>query len=61
MKLVEAQSVIRQVQGKGFSWLKSWGLGTIKEAIRTIENRTSATTADREYASNVKTKIWRGY
>ncbi len=61
MKLVDAQSTIRQVQGKSFSWLKSWGLGTIKEAIRTIEDRVSATDADREYASDVKTKIWRGY
>lgn len=61
MKLVDAQSIIRQVQGRSFSWLKSWGLGTIKEAIRTIENRVSATNADREYASEVKTKIWRGY
>jgi len=61
MKLVDAQSVVREVSGKSFSWLKSWGLGIIKEAIRTIENRVSATDADREYASDVKTKIWRGY
>jgi len=61
MKLVDAQSTIREVQGKSFSWLKAWGLGTIKEAIRTIENRISATDADREYASDVKTKIWRGH
>jgi hypothetical protein len=61
MKLVDAQSVVREVSGKSFSWLKAWGLGTIKEAIRTIEDRVSSTHADREYASDVKTKIWRGY
>ena len=61
MKLADAQSIIRQVHGKGFSWLKSWGMGTVREAIRTIEDRSSATDNDRELASCVKTKIWRGY
>ena len=59
MRLDEAQQIIREVQGKGYSWLKSWGLSLIKEAIRTIEDRKSATDTDREYAEDVKRKIWR--
>lgn len=61
MKLVDAQSIIREVSGKSFSWLKQWGMGTVKEAIRTIEDRVSATEADREYAEDIKRKVWRGY
>jgi len=61
MRLEDAQSILREVDGKPYSWLKSWGLGIIKEAIRTIEDRVSATDADRERASGIKTKIWREY
>ena len=59
MRLDEAQSIIREVNGKSYSWLKAWGLGYIKAAIRTIENRASATKIDREYAADVKAKVWR--
>ena len=59
MRLDEAQSIIHEVSGKSYSWLESWGLGYIKAAIRTIENRASATDFDREFAEDVKRKIWR--
>jgi len=59
MKLVEAQQIIREVQGKSYSWLKAWGLSWIREAVRTIEARKSATDADRELAGDVKRKLWR--
>jgi len=59
MKLAEAQSIIREVRGKSYSWLKAWGPSIIREAIRTIENRASSTPADREFAEDVKRKFWR--
>ena len=61
MKLAEAQEVIREVDGKQYDWLKAWGLGWIREAIRTIRDRKSATDADREIAEGIKRKIWRGW
>ena len=61
MKLVEARSIVREVSGKSYDWLKAWGLSTISEAVRTIENRQSSTDADRERAYDVKVKLWRKY
>ena len=57
MRLTEAQSVIREVSGKTYPWLKAWGLSTVKEALRTIEDRISATDDDRELAFGVRRKI----
>lgn len=59
MRLEEAQNTIRQVHGKGYSWLKAWGLSTIREAIRTIYNRKSSTSADIELAEDVERKLYR--
>jgi len=59
MKLVEAQQIIREVQGKSYTWLEGWGLGWIREAIRTIEDRKSATNNDRELAEDVSRKLYR--
>ena len=59
MRLAEAQGIVREVSGKGYPWLQSWGLGIIGAAIRTIESRVSATNADRELAADIKRKIWR--
>ena len=59
MTLTEAQSVIRQVSGKQYPWLKAWGLSTIREAIRTIYARKSATDADVELAEDIERKLHR--
>jgi hypothetical protein len=59
MKLAEAQQVLREVDGKTYDWLKAWGVSTIREAIRTVEDRVSATDADRELAGNISTKLAR--
>ena len=59
MKLKEAQSIIREVQGKSYTWLEAWGLSTIKEAIRVIYNRKSSTDADIEYAEGIERKLYR--
>lgn len=59
MRLAEAQEIIREVDGKSYGWLKAWGLGWINEAIRTIQNRKSATDADWQIARNVRRKIAR--
>lgn len=59
MRLDDAQSIIREVQGKSYPYLVQWGLSNIREAIRTINNRTSATDADRERAQDVDRKIQR--
>lgn len=59
MRLTEAQSIIREVHGKSYSWLKSWGLSYIGEAVYTIRNRVGATAADREYAEDVARRLGR--
>ena len=59
MKLIEAQEIVRQVSGKGYTWLRSWGLGYIGEAVRTVESRQSATDADRELAFDIRRKLER--
>lgn len=59
MKLVEAQEIVRTVSGRSYWWLKQWGLSLISEAVRTIENRKSATEADKEYAYDIRRKLWR--
>ena len=59
MKLIEAQEIVRQVSGKGYPWLRAWGLGYIGEAVRTVESRQSATDADRELAFDIRRKLER--
>jgi len=59
MTLKDAQSIIRQVHGKSYSWLYQWGLSTIREAIRTIYNRKSSTAADLELAEDIDRKLCR--
>lgn len=59
MRLEDAQSTIREVHGKSYTWLKAWGLGTVREAIRTIYDRKSATDADIELAEDVERRIYR--
>jgi hypothetical protein len=59
MRLEEAQSTIREVHGKSYTWLKAWGLGWIGEAVRTIKARKSATERDRELAADVRRKLVR--
>lgn len=59
MKLAEAQEILEEVQGRSYSWLRSWGLSFVSTAVRTVENRKSATDADRERAADVKRKMWR--
>lgn len=57
MRLEESRSVLREVDGKGYSWLKQWGLSTVREAIRTVRSRVSATKADLLLAEQIKTKL----
>ena len=59
MTLVEARSVIGEVSGKSYTWLQAWGLSTIREAIRTIYDRKSATAADLERAEDIERKLYR--
>ena len=59
MKLTDAQSIIREVSGKSHDWLEAWGLGVIREAMRTIEDRVNATDADLEYVKDIRRKLYR--
>ncbi len=61
MRLTQAIAVLDEVEGKNYSWLKAWGLSTIREAIRTALSRVSATDAQRQLAENVSMKLtdWR--
>lgn len=59
MRLIEAREILKQTQGRSYSWLRSWGLGLVSAAVRTVEDRKSASSADREMAEDVKRKIWR--
>jgi hypothetical protein len=58
MKLTDAQSTIREVHTKNYAWLKAYGISTVREAVRTIQDRKSATQADREIASDVERKLY---
>lgn len=57
MKLTDARSYLRQVDGQSYSYMKAWGLSIIKEAIRTIYNRKSATDSDIAMADRIHCKI----
>jgi len=59
MRLDEAQTIIRQTSGKSYSWMRQYGLSWIREAIRTIQDRKSATETDHEYADAAADKIAR--
>jgi hypothetical protein len=58
MRLEDAQSIIREVHTKNYSWLKFYGLSTVREAIRTVRNRKAATEDDHERANNVERKLY---
>ncbi len=57
MRLEDARSIFKEVDGRSYSWLKQWGLSTICEAIRTVRNRASSTKADLLLAEQIKTKL----
>lgn len=62
MKLEEAQSIIRQVNGKSYTWLRAWGLSTIRSAIRVIyHNHNRTTSGDFELAEDLERVIYRGW
>ena len=61
MRLTDAQSILKETSGKSYTWLTQWGLSLIREAIRTVHNRQSATDADIERAQDAEIKIARKY
>jgi hypothetical protein len=61
MRLIDAQSTLKEVSGKSYTWLQQWGLSTIREAIRTINDRQSSTDADMERSQDIQIKIARKY
>lgn len=61
MRLIDAQSTLKEVSGKSYTWLQQWGLSIIREAIRTVRDRQSATAADIERADDIQIKIARKY
>lgn len=58
MRLTDAQSVIREVHTKNYSWLKAYGISTVREAVRTIRDRKAATPEDKEIAYDVERKLY---
>lgn len=60
MRLEEAQKVLGEVDGSSYSYLKDWGLSTVREAIRTVWDRKSATKEDRNRADSLLEHIHRG-
>lgn len=59
MKLTYAREVLHAVEGKGYTWMRMWGLSTILEAIRTVRSRKSATKDDLQIAERIKYDIIR--
>lgn len=59
MSLNEAIQVLHEVHGQQYSWLKAWGLSTIRSAIRIVLNRKSASKEDIELAYGIKEKLSR--
>ena len=59
MKLIDARLVINQVEGKSYRYIKSWGISTVREAIRTIYNRRSSTADDRSRVDIILNNILR--
>lgn len=60
MKLEEAREIMRETRGNSYSYLKNWGLSTIKEAIRTVRDRKAATKDDLYSADILMEHILRG-
>lgn len=60
MRLQEAQEIIREIDGKSYSYLTQWGLSLAREAVRTIRYRKTATREDKVSAARVgRTIFWR--
>ena len=57
MKLSDANNILISEGCRDFSYLKEWGLSTIREAIKTVYNRKSSTKEDLERAEMVEAKI----
>ena len=59
MKLNEARDIINQVDSKSYWWMKAWGISTIREAIRTIQDRKASTKSDKYRADVILNNILR--
>lgn len=57
MKLVDALMVLQHVDGKDKRWMHQWGSGTIREAIRTVNDRASATGQQKQKAERISLKL----
>ena len=60
MRLVDANQILHEVDDRDYNWMKQWGLSLIREAIRTVRWRKTATKDDRIRADRIGFKIfWR--
>ncbi len=60
MRLQEAQEIIRELDGRSYTYLKQWGLSLAREAVRTIRYRKTATQVEKMCAERIRRTIfWR--
>jgi hypothetical protein len=57
MKLNEARSILNEQDQNSVRYMREWGLSTIREAIRTVLARRSATQEDKELAWKISDRI----
>jgi len=60
MKHAEAIDIVKTMSGRQYGYMKDWGLSTIKEAVRTLQNR-KLTKDEQAAVDSVAWKIQRKY
>jgi hypothetical protein len=60
MKLKQAEEIINETWGKSYEYWQQWGLSTIREAVRTVLDRKTASKEIKELAEEMKYKIYMG-
>ena len=61
MKLAEAESILREIEGRSYEYMIFWGLSNIREAVRTVKSRKSASAEIKDLAEKVSYKIFMGF
>ncbi len=58
MTKIEAVKILNQIHGKQYSYIKDWGLSTVKEAVRTLQNRI-LNENQRQLLEDIEVKLYR--
>jgi len=54
-----AVTVLKEMDGRQYQYIKDWGLSTVQEAVRTLNYRKNLTREESELQERIQNKLFR--